>query len=294
MKTLSLVWPSQRCLLSPLVSPATPETRPPPEPRRRQPPLKPGRLPRPGPLRTATGAPTVVILAFGDDRIAHLETILDPLAERSISDARTVDGLRPVENVPDFCCQHDLGQRLLKQRDAGIQPALMHDGIARISRHEKYPEVRLPVVQFVGQLAAVDAGHHDVGEKQIDPERIGIELRQRGRAVGRLADAVVQILQRFHQIGSDVGFVLDHQYGFASAAADHRQIAFPDGIGGDVRSGQIDLDRRPFADLAVDFDVPAGLSDEAIHLAQSEAGALPRLLAGKEWYRRSVASNSRR
>src|SRR5450631_601944 len=78
--------------------------------------------------------------------------------ERSISNANTADGLPPVEDIPDFCCQHDLGQGLLKQRDAGIQPALVHDGIARISRHEKYPEVRLAVVQLVGQLTAVDPG----------------------------------------------------------------------------------------------------------------------------------------
>jgi hypothetical protein len=111
----------------------------------------------------ATGAPPVVIFALAIivSRIGNRSRSIGRISigiastgagypERSISDARTVDGLRPVENVPDFCCQHDLGQGLLKQRDAGIQPALMHDGVARISRHEKYPEVRLAVVQFVG------------------------------------------------------------------------------------------------------------------------------------------------
>ena len=57
--------------------------------------------------------------------------------------------LRPVENVPDFRCQYHLGQGLLQQRHAGIQPALMHDGVSRIPGHEKHFETRLPVEQFV-------------------------------------------------------------------------------------------------------------------------------------------------
>src|SRR5260370_15599763 len=45
---------------------------------------------------------------------------------------------------------------------------------------------------------------------------------------------------------------------------------------------EIDLYRRPFADLAVDFDVTSGLFDEAIDLAQAKAGAMPRLLGREE------------
>ena len=30
-------------------------------------------------------------------------------------------------------------------------------------------------MQLIGQFAAVQSGHHDVGQQQIDPERIGIE-----------------------------------------------------------------------------------------------------------------------
>ena len=43
------------------------------------------------------------------------------------------------------------------------------------------------MTQLIGQFAAGEAGHHDVGQQQIDPERIGVEQRQRGRPVRRLA-----------------------------------------------------------------------------------------------------------
>src|SRR6185437_13890132 len=44
----------------------------------------------------------------------------------------------------------------------------------------------------------------------------------------------------------------------------------------------INLDRRALPDLAIDLDVAAGLLDEAVHLAQPKAGALPELLGGEE------------
>ena len=54
----------------------------------------------------------------------------------------------------------------------------------------------------------------------------------------------------------------------------------------DRRSGvsprQIDLDRRPFAGLAVDLDVPAGLFDEAVHLRESKPGSVTDVLGGEE------------
>src|SRR5882762_8406989 len=104
---------------------------------------------------------------------------------------------------------------------------------------------------------------------------------KRDRAIRSLADPIVQILQRFHQIGSHVGFILDHENGFTSKAADHRHVDLPGDVGADMGTRQIDLYRRPFADLAVDFDVTSGLFDEAIDLAQAKASAMPRLL-GRE------------
>jgi hypothetical protein len=64
----------------------------------------------------------------------------------SISDAGlSARDLRLVEDIPDLGGQHRLGQGLLQQRHAGIEPALMHDGVAGIAGHEEHPETRLAV-----------------------------------------------------------------------------------------------------------------------------------------------------
>src|SRR6185436_13483581 len=54
-----------------------------------------------------------------------------------------------------------------------------------------------------------------------------------------------------------------------------------DGLGSGSGARQIDPDCRALPDLAAYLDLAAGLLDEAIGLAQSEASALPRLL-GRE------------
>src|SRR5262249_2193226 len=89
--------------------------------------------------------------------------------------------------------------------------------------------------------------------------------------------------QGLHQIRADIGLVLDHQNAFAAAAADERRAVELVGRGSDdMRARQIDPHGRTFADLAVDLDVPAGLFDEAVNLAQPESSALSRLLGGEE------------
>ena len=58
-----------------------------------------------------------------------------------------------------------------------------------------------------------------------------------------------------------------------------------------ARARQIDLHRRAFADFAVDLHVAAGLLDEAIDLAEAEAGALPFVLGREERLERRAPSH---
>ena len=51
---------------------------------------------------------------------------------------------------------------------------------------------------------------------------------------------------------------------------------------------QINLDGGALAQLAVDFHVPGRLPDEAIHLAQPEAGSPADFLCGEEGLERLV------
>jgi len=52
------------------------------------------------------------------------------------------------------------------------------DGIARIPCDEQNLEIRLPMAQFVGKLTAIDSGHDDIGQKQVDLERSGSRTRR--------------------------------------------------------------------------------------------------------------------
>src|SRR5207237_1557858 len=65
-------------------------------------------------------------------------------------------------------------------------------------------------------------------------------------------------------------------------AADQRNSIALDQIDHDMRPRQVDLDRGSFALLAVDLDVAARLSDEAVDLAQSQPGTLAGLFCREE------------
>src|SRR5205814_9261644 len=73
-----------------------------------------------------------------------------------------------VEDLPDLRRQHDPVERLLQQRDAGVEPALVHDRVTRIAGHEQDLELGLASMQRVRELTPIDPGHHDVGQKQVD------------------------------------------------------------------------------------------------------------------------------
>ena len=59
-----------------------------------------------------------------------------------------------------------------QQQHAGIQPAVMDDGVLGISRREQGLEAGPPLQRLVDELAAVHgAGHDHVGEQQVDGRR---------------------------------------------------------------------------------------------------------------------------
>src|SRR6266702_4490874 len=102
----------------------------------------------------------------------------------------------------------------------------MYDRIPRIPGHEQDPQAGLAMMQLIGQLAAVQAGHYDVGQQQIDPERIGVEQRQGG---------------------------------LTPRTSDQGPLALSGGLGSGSGAGQVDPDCRSLPDLAVYLDLAAGL-----------------------------------
>src|SRR6478609_1221965 len=169
-------------------------------------------------------------------------------------------------------CQRALRERLLDQRYAGIKPPLMHDGISRVTGHVEHLQPRTMLLRRVAKGASVHSGHHDIGQQQVDPFRLTNE-RKRAVAIGRFQDPVIETAQRLGDKGPDLGIVLHHQHRFQAALWAWRRLRFICRLAGAGKAArQVDLDRGSFADLAVNPDVAAALSYEAVDLAEAETG----------------------
>src|SRR4029078_8969051 len=120
--------------------------------------------------------------------------------------------------------------------------------------------------------ASVHAGDHDIAQQQVDPFRLTNE-RKRAVAIGRFQDPVIETAQRLGDKGPDLGIVLHHQHRFQAALWAWGRLRF---ICRRASAGkaarQVDLDRGSFADLAVNPDMAAALSYEAVDLAEAETG----------------------
>src|SRR5882757_8070504 len=118
---------------------------------------------------------------------------------------------------PDHPGEFGFAIGLCEQQHAGIQPAMMHDGILGIARRVQDLQRGTALQRLVDQLAAVHrAGHDHVGEKQVDGCG-GVDDVERLCCVGRLEGAVAEAFDLGDHIVSDHGVVLDHQNDFVAA-----------------------------------------------------------------------------
>src|ERR1700691_2975493 len=183
--------------------------------------------------------------------------------------------------MPDRGCELLAAQRLLNELNAGVETTLMHDGVARISRHEHDLQSRLALSRLVCQLTAVHARHDDVGQNQID-RLVLFEQPKSPVAVRCFEDVVTKPAEGLDDISAYILIVLDGQNTFARTAAARlafhffRRRIFPG------EPPQVDFDGSALARLAVDLHVAAGLFDETVNLAEAEAGALAGLLGCEE------------
>ena len=99
-----------------------------------------------------------------------------------------------------------------------IEPAVVDDGIFGISGREDDQQVWANQLRILCQFSSLYlAGHHDVGEQQIDTI-VAFHDFQRGRAVGRFDGVITQILQHQDHRGPNVVIILDHQDTLAGPA----------------------------------------------------------------------------
>ena len=128
----------------------------------------------------------------------------------------------------------------------------------------------------IGQLASRHIRHDDVGEQERGLLAL-VEHAQRLRRTRGLDDAVAELPQGFDGERAHALIVLDNEDDLAAQpSSDAREPAsYARRLRGfAVEARQVDLDRRPDPELGIDFHMAAGLANEAVHLAQSEAGAL--------------------
>src|SRR5580704_4081001 len=187
------------------------------------------------------------------------------------------------EYLPNPAGELGAGHRFLDHLDAGIETALMHYGVARISGHEQHLHVGVQNLELVGELAPVHSGQNDVGQQQIEFSLL--DQRERLLGIVGLLNFVVKLAQRIDNIMSHVIVVLDDKNAFAGGALDDRRLRAFDFVPGRLiadQPRQIDFDRRALAEFAVDLYVTARLLDEAIDLAQAESGSLAGWFCGEE------------
>jgi hypothetical protein len=124
-----------------------------------------------------------------------------------------------------------------------------------------------------------------IGEEQVHPlTRRSAEQAKRGRPVGRLQHPVAELPQHLRRIGAHLRAVLHDEHGFRMGACRHRGFAALLPALRDVAeyARQEEPHARPLAGPGADLHMPARLLDEAVDLAQAEAGALADLLGGEE------------
>ena len=102
------------------------------------------------------------VLQLVDDEHAHQRLVLDDQCNRL---ARS--GHRDVEHIANTRRELHARERLGDQLDARVEPALVHDRVARIPSREQHLDVGTQLARRGNELRAVDAWQADVGEDQL-------------------------------------------------------------------------------------------------------------------------------
>ena len=162
----------------------------------------------------------------------------------------------------------------------------MHDGVAGVAGGEQHLQPGPAPQRLVGELAAVHAaGHHHVGEQQVDRRRRVEQRRARPRRCGasardsRARSGSRRCRRAARRRPRPPGCVSRADRARGAAAAARLPTV---GASCAAMARQVDLHRRAFADLAVDPHMAGRLPHEAVDLAQAEPGALADLLGGEE------------
>jgi len=155
------------------------------------------------------------------------------------------------------------------------------DCVVRVARCEQHLQTRQQRDGLCRHVGAFDgARHHDVGKQQVDVHAASQHGQRLLRIVG-LQHVVAEFGKRVDRGRLHLLVVLDDEDRLRSSP--HGRARARRRLDGRLRrAGQIDLDGRAVADLAVDLDMAVALLHEAVSHAQPEARALAFGLRGEE------------
>src|SRR5260370_480782 len=154
-----------------------------------------------------TRTPAISVRRFFKQQVRPAARALD----LSSSDIAVPKNASIVEGHSEHSRQIGLAIRFGKQQHAGIEPAMMNDGVLGIPRGVQRLE-RGPLLQgLVNELAAVHgAGHDHVGEQQVDLGSL-VENVQGFRGVTRFQSGVTETRDLGDHISTYQCIVLDDQ-----------------------------------------------------------------------------------
>ena len=120
----------------------------------------------------------------------------DQLNEGLILDHEDAGGSRSgIQNIAQFLAERRLREGLCQKLHPRIEPALMHDGVARVRGREQHLEIWPPGPRFLGELAAIHAaGKSHIGEKQGNLG-VGFQHFKGFPAVCRFQHAIAKLAQ---------------------------------------------------------------------------------------------------
>ena len=121
----------------------------------------------------------------------------------------------PIENVTNSFGQTGPRKRLLNKLHPGIETALVHNGVARISCHKQHLGPGTLGKHRVRQFPTIQIGQYDVGQKQIDV-MAGIHELQCRIAVASFQHDIAKFLESVRDECTNIVIIFNDQNRFLS------------------------------------------------------------------------------
>src|SRR5579885_2036955 len=175
-------------------------------------------------------------------------------------------------------------KRLVNQMSSRLENAVARDKAVRIAGHVEHSQAGLTSREALGKDAAIDAGHHHVGQEKINASGVALDRSEGFFAV--LCDQNVETVgneEGFRQFAKRIGIFDEKDSLGAGKDGARRGRGLLSGQAF-VNARQIKLEGCALAEGAFDQNVASALLDDAIDGSEAESGAFAVFLGGEKWF----------